>query len=91
MSRRAVNDVSANGRPHGVICQKTLMFAVTAVINAHLAGDQTSPQGNNSAQFALLLLSDFQFVFTKYSDHTAEELVHTACKKNCFVEKVYWT
>lgn len=71
MSGRTVNDVSANGRPHGVICRKTLMSAVTAVRNSHLSDDQTSPQGNNSAQFALLLLSDFQFVFTKYSDRTA--------------------
>lgn len=71
MSGKTVNDGSVNGRAHGVICQKTLMSAVTAVRNSHLADDQASPEGNNSAQFALLLLSDFQFVFTKHSDHTA--------------------
>jgi len=53
MSGRNVNDVSGKGRPHGVICQKTLMTAVSAVRNSRLADDQMSPQGNNSAQLAL--------------------------------------
>jgi len=77
MSGKAVKDVSANGRLHGVMCHKTLMSAVTAVRNSHPADDQSSPQSDNSAQFALSLLSDFQFVFTKHPDHTAYELVHT--------------